>query len=162
GLVVVELSSFQLETAERLHPRAAAFLNLTPDHLDRYATVADYGAAKLRLARNLAGDDVMVVNGDDAFFAAAGARYRGHARVLAFSARPRHRAALRDAIVDGFVDGDELVALGERYPIGELNLVGRHNLGNALAAILLMRGNELASYDAVRAALRAFSPLPHR
>jgi UDP-N-acetylmuramoylalanine--D-glutamate ligase len=154
GLVVVELSSFQLETVEGLRPRAAAFLNLTPDHLDRYATLDDYGAAKLRLARNLAGDDVMVVNADDEFFARAGQRFRDRARVLTYSTRTR------DA--DGRVDGDELVALGERYPIRELNLVGRHNLGNALAAILLMRGNDLATHDQVRAALRAFLPLPHR
>ncbi|HWE28729.1 MAG TPA: UDP-N-acetylmuramoyl-L-alanine--D-glutamate ligase, partial [Polyangia bacterium] len=132
----------------------AAFLNLTPDHLDRYPSVAEYGAAKLRLARNLAGDDVMVVNADDEFFAAAGARYRGHARVLTFSTRTQ------DA--DGYIDDNHLVALGQRYPVGELNLIGRHNLGNVLAAILLMRGNELVADDAVRAALRTFQPLPHR
>ncbi len=154
GLVVVELSSFQLETAERLHPRAAAFLNLTPDHLDRYPSVAEYGAAKLRLARNLAGDDVMVVNADDEFFAAAGARYRGHARVLTFSTRTQN--------ADGYIDDNQLVALGQRYPIGELNLIGRHNLGNVLAAILLTRGNGLVADEAVRAALRTFQPLPHR
>jgi UDP-N-acetylmuramoylalanine--D-glutamate ligase len=164
GLVVVELSSFQLETAEKLHPRAAAFLNLTPDHLDRYASMDEYGAVKLRLARNLAGDDVMVVNGDDDFFSAAGARWKSHARVLAFSTRRRPSNDESSSVVSlhGWVDGGELVALGERYPIAELNLVGRHNLGNALAAILLMRGNDLAPYDAVRAALRAFKPLPHR
>jgi UDP-N-acetylmuramoylalanine--D-glutamate ligase len=163
GIVVVELSSFQLETAERLHPRAAAFLNLTPDHLDRYPSLAAYGAAKLRLAHNLAGDDVMVVNGDDEFFAAAGARYRGHARVLAYSARRTPSTSPAGGLpLDGFVDGEALVALGERYPIAELNLVGRHNLGNVLAAILLMRGNDLASVAAVRAGLRAFQPLPHR
>lgn len=154
GLVVVELSSFQLETAERLHPRAAAFLNLTPDHLDRYPDVAAYGAAKLKLAQNLGPDDVMVVNADDAFFAAAGEVRRRHTRVLSFSVRGR--------AADGIVDGDDLVALDEHYPIAELNLVGRHNLGNALAAILLLRGGGLASHDAVRAALRAFRPLPHR
>jgi UDP-N-acetylmuramoylalanine--D-glutamate ligase len=162
GIVVVELSSFQLETVEKLHPRAAAFLNLTPDHLDRYPDVAAYGAAKLKLAANLRGDDVMVVNADDAFFAHAAYQRRSFTRVLTYSGQPRHHAAARDAIIDGFVDGADLVALGERYPIAELNLVGRHNLGNALAAILLMRGNDLASYDAVRAALRTFRPLPHR
>jgi UDP-N-acetylmuramoylalanine--D-glutamate ligase len=155
GLCVVELSSFQLETAEKLHPRAAAFLNLTPDHLDRYPSVEAYGAAKLKLAANLRGDDVMVVNADDGFFAAAGDKRRGHTRVLTFSARQAGGC-------DGYVDGAELVALGERYPIAELNLVGRHNLGNALAAILLLRGNDLAPYAAVRAALAAFQPLPHR
>jgi len=160
GLVVVELSSFQLETVEKLHPRAAAFLNLTPDHLDRYAGVEDYGAAKLKLAANLVGDDVAVVNADDAFFWAAGERLRKRTRVRTFSARRKRDDNLR--AIDGFVDGGDLVALGERYPVGELHLVGRHNLGNALAAILLMRGNELASYDQTRAALGAFRPLPHR
>src|SRR5262249_39359443 len=87
GIVVVELSSFQLETAEKLHPRAAAFLNLTPDHLDRYASVEEYGAAKLKLASNLVSDDVMVVNADDPFFCAAGERRRKRNRVVTFSAR---------------------------------------------------------------------------
>jgi len=160
GLVVVELSSFQLETVEKLHPRAAAFLNLTPDHLDRYASVEEYGAAKLKLAANLVGDDVAVVNADDKFFWAAGERLRKRTRVRTFSAR-RTRDDTKRAI-DGFVERGDLVALGERYPIGELNLVGRHNLGNALAAILLMRGNELATYDEVRKALATFRPLPHR
>jgi UDP-N-acetylmuramoylalanine--D-glutamate ligase len=154
GLVVVELSSFQLETVDALHPRAAAFLNLTPDHLDRYASVEEYGNAKLRLARNLGPDDVMVVNADDDFFARAGARRKQQTRVLTFSTRTQK--------ADAFVDGAELVALGERYPIGELNLIGRHNLGNALAAILLLRGPDLADAPTVRAALRSFRPLPHR
>jgi UDP-N-acetylmuramoylalanine--D-glutamate ligase len=160
GLVVVELSSFQLETVEKLHPRAAAFLNLTPDHLDRYTSVIEYGAAKLKLAANLVADDVAVVNAEDSYFWAAGERLRRRTRVRTFSAR-RTRDDHKRAI-DGVVDGGDLVALGERYPIGELHLVGRHNLGNALAAILLMRGNELATYDQVRAALAAFRPLPHR
>ncbi len=160
GIVVVELSSFQLETAEKLHPRAAAFLNLTPDHLDRYASVEEYGAAKLKLAANLVGDDVAVINADDPFFWAAGERLRKRTRVRTYSAR--HKRDDNRRAIDGVVDGGDLVALGERYPIGELHLVGRHNLGNALAAILLMRGNELASYDQVRAALAAFRPLPHR
>ncbi|MGZ3439844.1 MAG: UDP-N-acetylmuramoyl-L-alanine--D-glutamate ligase [Polyangia bacterium] len=160
GLVVVELSSFQLETAEKLHPRAAAFLNLTPDHLDRYASVDAYGAAKLKLASNLIGDDVAVVNADDPFFWAAGERLRRRTRVRTFSARRKLDDKKRP--IDGIVDGSELVALGERYPIAELSLVGRHNLGNALAAILLMRGNDLVPYDKVRAALASFRPLPHR
>src|SRR5258707_740523 len=104
----------------------------------------------------------MGVNADDPFFAHAAYQRRSYTRVLSYSGQPRHHAAARDAIIDGFVDGADLVALGERYPIDELNLVGRHNLGNALAAILLMRGNDLVPYDAVRRALGAFRPLPHR
>jgi UDP-N-acetylmuramoylalanine--D-glutamate ligase len=154
GLTVVELSSFQLETAETLHPRAAALLNLTPDHLDRYPDLAAYGAAKLRVARNMSGADVLTINADDPFFCNAAKRLAAQTRVLRYSTRERG--------LDGAIEGTELVALGERYPIGELNLVGRHNLGNCLAALLLMRGSELVTYDQARAALRDFQPLPHR
>src|SRR5262249_9401121 len=68
GLVVVELSSFQLETAVSLRPRAAVLLNLTPDHLDRYPNVEAYGQAKLRLIQKMDRGDVIVVNADDPFF----------------------------------------------------------------------------------------------
>ena len=145
---------------EKLHPRAAAFSEphaRSPRSLPR---ASPYGAAKLKLAANLIGDDVAVVNADDEFFwpppsGCASAR----------ACAPSRRGASSTATAapsTAFVDGGDLVALGERYPIGELQLVGRHNLGNALAAILLMRGNELATYEQVRAALRAFRPLPHR
>ncbi len=71
GIVVVELSSFQLETCETLHPRAAALLNLTPDHLDRYSSMDAYGAAKLRIAAQMTDDDTLVVNADDEWLARA-------------------------------------------------------------------------------------------
>jgi UDP-N-acetylmuramoylalanine--D-glutamate ligase len=50
----------------------------------------------------------------------------------------------------------------ERYPIAEMNIIGRHNCGNALAAILMMRQSGLATYQQVRAGLKSFQPLPHR
>jgi len=62
---VVELSSFQLETIDRFRPRAAALLNLSPDHLDRHGDLAGYLAAKRRVFENQRGDDVAVLNADD-------------------------------------------------------------------------------------------------
>ena len=96
----------------------------------------------------------MVVNADDEFFARAGASARRQTRVLTFSTRTKN--------ADAFVDGNDLVALGERYPIAELNLVGRHNLGNVLAAILLMRGSARSPTSTVRRRCAPFLPLPHR
>jgi UDP-N-acetylmuramoylalanine--D-glutamate ligase len=148
GLVVVELSSFQLETCETLRPRAAALLNLTPDHLDRYPDLEAYGAAKLRIAQHMGGDDVVVVNADSWF---AGRAYPG--RVQTYSTRRR---------ADAFVDGDVLRVGYDAYPIAPLHLFGRHNLGNALAALLLMRSNGLCSEAQARAGLESFRPLPHR
>jgi UDP-N-acetylmuramoylalanine--D-glutamate ligase len=159
GIVVVELSSFQLETCETLKPKAAALLNLTPDHLDRYDSLEAYGAAKLRIAQRMGNDTVLVINADDAFFTEAVKPLANYVPIERYAAR----AATG---VQGSVDGNDLLYLleggEERYPIAELNLIGRHNLGNALAAIVLMRSSGLASYAQVRAGLKAFLPLPHR
>lgn len=148
GIVVVELSSFQLETCERLRPRAATITNLTPDHLERYPDLDAYAAAKWRIAQRMDPGDTLVLNADDDLLMTGARR-----PALTFGVRRRG---------DAFVDGDALVVLGERYPIAELGLVGRHNLANALAALLLMRGSGLASYEQARAGLAAFRPLPHR
>jgi UDP-N-acetylmuramoylalanine--D-glutamate ligase len=158
GLAVVELSSFQLETCETLHPRAAALLNLTPDHLDRYPSMEAYGAAKLRVAAKMGGGDVLVVNADDPWLSVEVPKRLGpRVPVRTFSLRGR---------ADGFVDGSDLVlATGgaeERYPIAEMKLIGRHNLANALASLLLMRASALATREQARAGLAAFRPLPHR
>ena len=161
GIVVCELSSYQLETAQSLHCRAAAILNLTPDHLDRYVDLAAYGDAKARIANNQTAADVLVWNADDKEVAAL------LARNLPQSGGPAlHGFSLRDRNQAGSLDGDELVlrlSTGEeRYPIAELQIVGRHNLANALAAFLLMRAAGLASYDDVRRAASRFAALPHR
>lgn len=160
GIVVCEMSSFQLETVERLHCRAAAVLNLTADHLDRYSSLQEYGDAKARIFCNMTADDVRVLNADDPETLALYRRNHGERfSVFTFS--------LREAPpLGGFVDGDHLVLRlpggQERYPTAELNLVGSHNLANALAAFLLMRASGLATPAQVREAARAFRPLPHR
>jgi len=166
GLCVLELSSFQLETCESLHPHAAALLNLTPDHLDRYASMEAYGQAKLRIGRKMGPGDFLVVNHDDAWFRQTVPRALPFATKLWFSSGPERPE------LNGFVDGEELVLRlpdagasppsEERYPIGEMQLIGRHNLANALASLLLVRGPNLVSYDAARAGLAAFRALPHR
>ncbi|HEY3354758.1 MAG TPA: UDP-N-acetylmuramoyl-L-alanine--D-glutamate ligase [Polyangia bacterium] len=160
GVLVLELSSFQLETAETFHPRVAALLNVTADHLDRYPSMAAYAAAKARVFAAQDAGDFAVVNADDpgALELARG----GRARVLGFSSRQ----ALTPDTCGGWVEGDELClrlpdAAVERYPVGELNIIGRHNLENALAAYLCSRLMG-ATPAVVRAAGRAFQPLRHR
>ena len=180
GIVVCEVSSFQLETAVTFHPRAAVILNITPDHLDRHGTMAGYADAKFRIAQNLGRGDVFVMNEDDPLVVEAYQRHvGGWMPTLTYTTlgRPRHRwvqsseGGVIEVDAGGFVDGTDLVVrladahghvTEERYATGDLALVGRHNLGNALAAILALRGAQLASPDAVRAGARAFRPLPHR
>jgi UDP-N-acetylmuramoylalanine--D-glutamate ligase len=161
GIVVCEMSSFQLEATEHLHCRAAAVLNLTPDHLDRYPSMEAYGDAKARIFRNLGPEDVRVLNGDDQETLALFSRNFGSDMpVYLFSVK-------REVPLGGFVRGEDLVLrlagrAEESYPISALQLTGRHNLQNALCAALLMRASGLASAGQVLAALQKARPLPHR
>lgn len=183
GIVVCELSSYQLETATRLHCLAAAVLNLTPDHLDRYPSLSAYGDAKARIFNNpvavadgaspqLGLHRVRVLCADDPEVLALYERSHGQAPALLFSTRttPQHGLFIGPHRLSAWVDdprGDLVLSLPqasgeERYPIAELQIIGRHNLGNALAALLLMRASGLARAEHTRAALRRFAPLPHR
>ncbi|MCX7961955.1 MAG: UDP-N-acetylmuramoyl-L-alanine--D-glutamate ligase [Burkholderiales bacterium] len=151
---VLELSSFQLETTWSLAPEAAAMLNLSEDHLDRYADLAEYAAAKARI---FAGCRVQVLNrSDPASMAMARA---GCAQVtFGLDAPPRP-----EDFGLATQDGREWLSRGiERFfDTGALPLAGRHNVANALAACALAHaaGVPLA---ALAAGLGSFRGLPHR
>lgn len=182
GIVVIELSSYQLETCETLSCHAAALLNLTPDHLDRYPSLREYGDAKARIFRNMAPWSPRVVSADDPEVQALYARHLGSSDPCFLfttqSSLPSRRLQGRMLQLGGFVEDGHLVLRGvtggfdaaqkgqevkeERYSLGEFQLVGRHNQANMLAAFLLMRASGLASYDEVRRAAQSFSALPHR
>lgn len=151
---VLELSSFQLETTHTLNADAATVLNITEDHLDRYAGMGEYAAAKARI---FSGSGVQVLNRDDA-------------RSL-FMARPGRQIVTfgldvpKNDIDWGIVrDGTDiwLVQGSERLlKASELQVAGLHNVANALAALALCRAIDLPM-PALLAALRGFKGLPHR
>jgi UDP-N-acetylmuramoylalanine--D-glutamate ligase len=156
--VVLELSSFQLEGIERLRPRVAAILNVTPDHLDRYPSVDAYALAKARIFMNQAPGDFAVANTRDPRTVALAGGSRGEVATFGFGApAPRSARAPGGAAF--------LLAPGagapERYAVSSRALRGRHNLENAMAAALCAR---LLGVDGARvqAALDAFKGLPHR
>jgi UDP-N-acetylmuramoylalanine--D-glutamate ligase len=152
-LYVLELSSYQLETTYSLRLAAAAVLNVTPDHLDRYADVAAYAAAKARIFEHCA---VAVINLDDELVAAMP---RAAQRVLSFSLRPDSGA---DYLLRNMEGRDWLCAGAEPLlPLDALRIVGRHNAANALSALAM--GDALGlQRDAMLLALREFPGLPHR
>ena len=157
GWAVVELSSYQLETVKEFRPTVAVVLNLMPDHMDRYETFADYGAAKHRIFRNQTGGDVAVLNADDPVVSSWARGLEAH--VVMFS-------TARELDEGLFLRGRELVARtwsGERALLtrDEMQLKGLHNVQNTLAALAagLACG---ASPDSMRETVRRFKPVEHR
>jgi UDP-N-acetylmuramoylalanine--D-glutamate ligase len=155
-IAVVEVSSFQLEWVDRFRPRVACLLNVTPDHLDRHGTFAEYRDTKARLFAMQGAEDFAVANRDDpaAWQAVAGVRARllsfGSGRVVCGAFAGEGFAGLR------LPDGDE-----EHYDLGRTRLTGRQNVENILAAVTTARLAG-APADAVQAAIDTVEPLPHR
>jgi len=154
-LYVLELSSFQLETTRSLNARAAAVLNVSPDHLDRYGSFEEYATAKARIFN---GRGVMVLNADDPVVQAMVLPGR---RVVRFGLHPPQDESDYGLIMRN--GGDEWLARGARalMPVGEVPLAGRHNLANVLAAMALGEAAEVP-YDAMKRAVLSFRGLPHR
>lgn len=155
-LYVLELSSFQLETTASLRGHGAALLNLSADHLDRYPNLAAYARAKQRIFR---GAQAAVINRDDP---ASRDLAVGLCELRSFGLGAPPGDLDWGLLPEG--DGSRpWIARGTRalFPADELALVGAHNLANALAALALgdLQGLPI---DAMRAALKTFSGLPHR
>lgn len=160
-IVVLEVSSFQLDTIERFRPRVAVLLNITPDHLDRYEQSFDnYIASKCRIFMNLQAGDIAVYNHDDAIVReSVHALLDPRVRRLPFSTTTSLPAG-------GFVTGGTVFISSEakaRRLVGtrEISIKGEHNLYNALAASLAahVMGIPIAS---LRATLRNFKGVEHR
>jgi UDP-N-acetylmuramoylalanine--D-glutamate ligase len=157
GLVVLEISSFQLETIEQFKPWVAAILNITPDHLDRHRTFQAYVDAKARIFENQQAGDFALLNADDA--TCVGLKSRHKAAAYWFSRR--------QAVENGtFVkDGQIVFRAGGRettvLPVSDIQLKGAHNLENVLAAVCM---GMLAGCDPqqVRKAVAEFRGVEHR
>jgi UDP-N-acetylmuramoylalanine--D-glutamate ligase len=156
-VIVLEVSSFQLETIQTFRPKIAVVLNVTPDHLDRHRTLELYVAAKQRIFENQRGDDFAVLNQDDPTCRAMAARSR--APVFWFS---RQREVKQGAWVR---DGNILFRQDEHQTeimqVAEIPLKGAHNLENVLAAVCAsaLMG---CSPEKIRQAVRDFKAVEHR
>ena len=146
-VLTVEVSSFQLETIQTFHPSIALWLNFAPDHLDRYRSVAEYRAAKLRLFENQTADDVAVVNAVESL-------PELRARKVTFSAYT-NRADFR--LAEGAI-------VFENKPVLRLNqtkLRGSHNIENLMATLAAGHARGLA-FEKMVPPLCAYEPKPHR
>lgn len=158
--IVVEVSSFQLETIRTFRPRVAVLLNVTPNHLDRYRGLEDYLGAKMRIFENQAADDVAVLNADDPFVMK---RIDGiRSRRIFISRTPGTEPGV-------YLDSDRVMAIGlpvspiriEILRRNEIPLRGSHVVENVLAASAIGTVCGCAPGQ-IREVVKGFKGLEHR
>jgi len=152
---VLEISSFQLEWIEQFRPQIGVMLNLTEDHLDRYASFADYCAAKERLFAFQTGADVAILNRDDP--QVWDMRKRIKARVVSFG--------FTEVAQGVFATADEIVwrdsGVEERFVLGAVKIHGVHNVENMMAAVAAAKCAGMARAE-IQQTLNDFPGLEHR
>ncbi len=157
-LVVLEVSSFQLETIKHFHPFGGIILNITPDHLDRYKDMEEYAETKMRLFEHQESFDFAVLNADDEWIM----RYKPAilSEIYLFSTKKKVKKG-------AFFDGKAITvihpALKEKEVIltEEIRLKGIHNMENVMASVITAL--ELGvTMETIRGTLNRFSGLRHR
>jgi UDP-N-acetylmuramoylalanine--D-glutamate ligase len=156
---VLEVSSFQLETVEQFSPHIAVVLNITPDHLDRHGSFANYAAMKTRITAQQTPADFLVLNGEDPPTQMVAAKTK--AQIFWFSGR-------RPIKQGAFVHGESVLFIPREgtkaepiMPVAEIPLKGAHNVENALAAVCAARLGGVSS-ESIRASVASFKAVEHR
>jgi UDP-N-acetylmuramoylalanine--D-glutamate ligase len=156
-VIVLEISSFQLETIQSFRPKVAVVLNVTPDHLDRHRTFEIYAAAKTRIFENQQSEDCAVLNADDPTCVAMSKKTRAQVYWFSRQTEVDRGAWVRDGNVV-FRDGS-----GQReiMQVSEIPLKGAHNLENVLAAVCasVLMG---CAAEKIRQAVHDFKAVEHR
>jgi len=157
SVIVLEVSSFQLETIQTFRPKVSVILNVTPDHLDRHRTFDAYVNAKARIFENQRGDDFTVLNADDPTCVSMAARTK--AQVFWFS---RQKEVERGAWVrEGAVLFRDSRGQREILQVSDIPLKGAHNLENVLAAVCAGALMGCAP-EKIRQAVANFKAVEHR
>jgi UDP-N-acetylmuramoylalanine--D-glutamate ligase len=161
-VVVLEVSSFQLETIQTFRPRVAVVLNITPDHLDRHRTFAAYTDAKARIFENQQAEDFAVLNADDP--TCVGLAGRTRAQVFWFSRKEEVKQGTHvrnDRILFRGLESRDTPGQREIMLVSEIPLKGGHNVENVLAAVCVgaLMGCE---GERIRKAVRNFKAVEHR
>jgi len=164
--VVLEVSSFQLDSAGEFRPQVGVLLNITPDHLDRYASYGGYVDSKMSLFKNQLPGDVAVVNGDDSAIAGWLAKAADRKSPWPVRSEIRQYSSNDRSGMTACLSGTKIrVATAdkktEEYELAGTPLAHAPNTENAMAAILAVRAMG-CSPAAIQKSLAGFEPLPHR
>jgi UDP-N-acetylmuramoylalanine--D-glutamate ligase len=162
SVTVVELSSFQLETIDTFKPHVSAILNVTPDHLDRYGSIASYFEAKKRIFMNYGEDEYFIFNRESVVLNADASSFPLKSLCFSSSGNPAD-SFYKDGMI--YLSGE-----GESVPVIEeskMQLLGIHNMENTMAALLMtvslleMKGIA-PDLKAIAEACCSFKGLEHR
>jgi UDP-N-acetylmuramoylalanine--D-glutamate ligase len=147
--IVLELSSFQLELIDTFHADVAAILNITPDHLNRYAGFDEYARTKFNIFNNQTEDDLMILNKDDS-------------TILKINTQKNPATFSMKDLADIYFDDENVICNNKtKFQPSDFSIKGPHNIANIMAALLAVSKCQI-SQDILKKALRTFSPLPHR
>jgi UDP-N-acetylmuramoylalanine--D-glutamate ligase len=161
--VVLEVSSFQLDSCGEFRPRVGVLLNITPDHLDRYASYGEYVDSKMSLFKNQQPGDVAVINGDDPLIGEWLGKALEKKSPWPLRGEIRQYSSRGAAGMAAWLDGTR-VRIGstdEEYELAGTPLAQAPNCENAMAAILAVRAMGCSPRD-IEKSLSGFTPLPHR
>lgn len=155
--MITEVSSFQLQTTDEFKPHVAAILNVTPDHLNRHHTLENYALTKAKISKEQTKDDYLILNYDDKLCYSL--KDKSKATIVPFS---RKEELDFGAYLDGenlvLNDGDKIINFVNR---NELNIIGDHNVENALAAIAISYFSGIEVQFIVET-LKKFQAVEHR
>lgn len=157
GIVVAEVSSFQLETVESFHPKVSAILNITPDHLNRHHTMENYCACKYNIMKNQISSDFCIINTNDDYFEEI--LQKGKCEFIQFSINsvpPRGAYMKNNQLVENIMGTERIVCNVE-----ELKIKGTHNIENALAAIAITTAFGVP-LESIKKTLVTFKGVEHR
>jgi len=155
--VVVEVSSFQLDTIETFSPLLAVLLNISPDHLERYADYEAYVESKLRICMNQGAGQSLVINDDDERLSLEPLPDRVSVLRCGLEARDGRQAYLRSGSLVAGLEGEK----SHTFSLDSFALPGRHNLQNLLCTVLAAMALRVEP-PVIQASIDGFKGLPHR
>lgn len=152
--IILEISNFQLLNIDKFRPETAVILNLTPDHLDFMASLDEYYESKTRVYRNMRGDDLFLLNADDAVLAEYTGRYPVNCGIKTFSTE---KDGCDYCIENGYIaeNGNPLL------PLSDIKIVGRHNVQNVIAACAIARSFGISA-EIIANTVASFNGVHHR
>lgn len=152
--IALEISNFQLVNIDKFHPEVATIINLTPDHIDFMGSLDNYYKSKTEVYRNMAGNDVFLLNADDPVVKEYTDRYPVKCAKESFSTDSQSADCIAK---DGYLEikGEKII------PLNAIKIVGKHNLQNVMIAVSAAKAIGISN-DVILDAVSSFKGVEHR